>query len=298
MAADLIKRWLPYVSGFDELFTEGSKLTTVPGAAAIDSPTLPLHHGRHPIVICSPHPDDEALYGGLPLRLQDETHHVLNLAITLGSNPARMVERKKELAASCGVLGFDCRLAEEPLGFVNIASAIQEDTSLRQRQCNMLTDHFNREMPDLIVFPHADDHHPTHMAVHHLSMAAARQHSRSTNRSLLLAETEFWHPMKNPNLLLGLSPEIIARIIAALVCHQGEVSRNPYHLSLPARLLDNVRRGAELLRFPDGPRPQYRFAEIYRVSRLDRGRQKKIKGGLATAIPPDSALTLADLLSL
>ena len=75
-----------------------------------------MHEGRHDIIICSPHPDDEALTGALPLRLKKENSRILNLAMTLGSNPARQKERKAELAAACRVLGFDCLLVHEPLG--------------------------------------------------------------------------------------------------------------------------------------------------------------------------------------
>jgi hypothetical protein len=114
---------------------------------------------------------------------------------------------------------------------------------------------------------------------------------------VLLAETEYWHPLAEPNLLLGLAPETIARLITALLCHQGEIGRNPYHLSLPARLMDNVRRGAEIMRHGDRG-VQFPFAEIYRLSRLDRGRLRAIKRGMALTIPPEHNLTLNELQSL
>ena len=39
----------------------------------------------------------------------------------------------------------------------------------------------------------------------------------------------------------------VADLMAALSLHVGEVARNPYHLRLPAWMIDNVRRGAELV---------------------------------------------------
>ena len=103
--------------------------------------------------------------------------------------------------------------------------------------------------------------------------------------------------MPRPNLLLGLAPETIARLIIALLCHRGEIANNPYHLSLPARFMDNVRRGREIMQY-NGRKPLCTFAEIYRISRLDRGRLQKIKRGMVAAIPPEYNLTLNKLKSL
>ena len=51
--------------------------------------------------------------------------------------------------------------------------------------------------------------------------------------------------MIDPNLMLEMSAEDLADMIVATTFHVGEVNRNPYHLSLPAWMMDNVRRGAE-----------------------------------------------------
>jgi LmbE family N-acetylglucosaminyl deacetylase len=296
--ADLFRTWLRYVKQFSDLYKAGLDLPGVPSSGDSVLQTLPMREGRHAVVICSSHPDDEALSGALPLRLKREETRILNLAMTLGSNPARQKKRKAELAASCRVLGFDCQLVHEPLGFSNLAHAsATNDVPARQQRIDILTSHFNREMPDLILFPHARDGHPVHEEVYRMALAAARQHSEIKNRRVLLAETEYWHPLAEPNLLLGLAPETIARLITALLCHQGEIGRNPYHLSLPARLMDNVRRGAEIMRHGDRG-VQFPFAEIYRLSRLDRGRLRAIKRGMALTIPPEHNLTLNELQSL
>ncbi len=294
----LFRTWFQYVKRFSDLYKSGWDLPGVPSSGASDMQTLPMREGRHAVVICSSHPDDEALSGALPLRLQSEDTRILNLAMTLGSNPARQKKRKAELAASCRILGFDCQLVHEPLGFSYITHAGEtNDAPARQERIDILTGHFNREMPDLILFPHALDGHPVHEEVHRLALAAARQHSEIHKRKILLAETEYWHPHQQPNLLLGLTPATIARLITALLCHQGEVGRNPYHLSLPARLMDNVRRGAETMRYGD-PCIQFPFAEIYKLSWLDRSRLQPIKRGMALTIPPEDKLTLNQLLAL
>jgi LmbE family N-acetylglucosaminyl deacetylase len=297
--ADLFRTWLRYVEQFSDLYKGGRNLPVgVPSGGDSALQTLPMCEGRHAVVICSSHPDDEALSGALPLRLKRAETRILNLAMTLGSNPARQKKRKAELAASCRVLGFDCQLVYEPLGFPNLTHVnATNDAPAWQERIDILTSHFNREMPELILFPHACDGHPVHEEVYRLALAAARQHSEIHNRRILLAETEYWHPMSDPNLLLGLAPATIARLITALLCHQGEIGRNPYHLSLPARLLDNVRRGTEIMRFGDQS-PQFPFAEIYRLSWLESGRLQPTKRGMALTIPPEDKLTLSELQAL
>jgi LmbE family N-acetylglucosaminyl deacetylase len=295
---DLFGTWLRYVEQFYELYEGGRDLPVVANDPDPALQSLPIRKGRHAVVICSPHPDDEALSGALPLRLQGEDTRVLNLAMTLGSNPVRQKQRQAELAAACRVLGFDCRLVCEPLAFSNITLAGEaDDIHVRQERIDILTGHFNRELPELILFPHGRDNHPAHEEVHRLALAAARQHSEIHNRRMLLAETEYWHPLSDPNLLLGLAPATIARLITALLCHQGEIGRNPYHLSLPARLLDNVRRGTEIMRHGDRS-VQFPFAEIYRLSWLENGRIEPTKRGMALTIPPEDKLTLSELQAL
>ena len=61
-----------------------------------------------PVMIFSPHPDDECIIGGLAVRLQREAHvRVLNVAVTQGSNKARQAARWEELRAACDYLGFE-----------------------------------------------------------------------------------------------------------------------------------------------------------------------------------------------
>ena len=58
----------------------------------------------------------------------------------------------------------------------------------------------------------------------------------------------------------------VADLVAALSLHVGEVARNPYHLSLPAWMQDNVRRGSELVGGQGGRAPEFTFATLYRLS--------------------------------
>ena len=60
----------------------------------------------------------------------------------------------------------------------------------------------------------------------------------------------------------------------------GEVARNAYHLRLPAWMIDNVRRGAELVGGQGGTAPRFAFATLYRLRRDADGRFHDVfKGG-------------------
>ena len=54
--------------------------------------------------------------------------------------------------------------------------------------------------------------------------------------------------------------------------HVGEVKRNPYHLLAPARMMDNVRRGSEVVGGQGAAAQSFPFAELYRVTFM-RGRE-------------------------
>jgi LmbE family N-acetylglucosaminyl deacetylase len=207
-----------------------------------------------------PHPDDESLGGLLPLRFRAEARaRVLCLPLTLGSDPARRAARAKEFRAACRVLAFSAR------PFPPDSPPTAEDIK------RILAD----EGPDVFVFPHPRDGHPRHMLCGRIARAAIA----ATRASLLAVETEFWHPMWRPNLLLEASPARRDTLLAALRCHAGELARADYDRRYPAWLVDNVRRGAERV-FPPGSPAVEGVAEgvLLRASRVVRGK--------ARALPP------------
>ncbi|MFX8262361.1 hypothetical protein ABTL46_21145, partial [Acinetobacter baumannii] len=65
-------------------------------------------------------------------------------------------------------------------------------------------------------------------------------------------------------------------LVTALSFHVGEVARNPYHLSLPAWMIDNVRRGGELINKQGRAVPDYSFATLYRVRRWQNGELNEV----------------------
>src|SRR5437870_10251710 len=92
-------------------------------------------------------------------------------------------------------------------------------------------------------------------------------------------DTEFWGQMIDPNLMVEISAQDLTDMICALTFHAGEVQRNPYHLLLPAWMLDNVRRGAELVGGQGAAAPDFTFAALYRLRKWGQNRVIDVLAG-------------------
>jgi hypothetical protein len=134
-----------------------------------------------------------------------------------------------------------------------------------------------KHQPRAIFFPHELDWNSTHVGTHFLVMDALT--TLPPAFTCFTVETEFWGQMPAPNLMVELNPEQLADLITALTFHVGEVKRNPYHLTLPAWMIDNVRRGAELVGGQGGEAPDFTFATLYRLRKWSDGRQEKVHDG-------------------
>jgi hypothetical protein len=105
-----------------------------------------------------------------------------------------------------------------------------------------------------------------------------------------VVETEFWGAMSTPNLMVETSVDDLARMMAALSFHVGEVRRNPYHLLVPAWMMDNVRRGSEVVLGQGGAAPDFTFATLYRLRRWKDGRlQQEYEGGRSLSASASAA---------
>jgi hypothetical protein len=100
-------------------------------------------------------------------------------------------------------------------------------------------------------------------------------------------ETEFWGAMSAPNLMLELAADEVASLVEALTWHVGEVRRNPYHLSLPAWMIDNVRRGSELVLGQGAAAAPFTFATLYCVRIWQNG-------GFSPVLPRGCSLSARD----
>ena len=216
-------------------------------------------------LILSPHPDDECIIGGLPLRLLKEGGlRIVNVAITQGSNPARKQERLQELQGACGWIGFELEQTG-PDGLERIRPETPlEDPFHWSDAVSTLSKIFQKYNPATIFLPHAKDWNQTHLGTHLLALDALE---RANDLCPILIETEYWGQMPEPNLMVENTIEEVAELLGALSHHQGELERNPFHLRLPAWMQDNVRRGAEVVGGQGGSAPDFAFATLYRVSR-------------------------------
>ena len=284
------RAWQRYVQGYAELFSGETSPTfpsAVPGALPVDAPPR--------VVLCSPHPDDELLTGLLPLRLKEDAGAVVtDIAVTLGSNPARRQERLAELHRACAVVGFGVRLAKEPEGFSDVSAMARGlDPAGWQAKVEGVAAHLAELQPDLLLFPHVQDSHPTHIGTHFLALAAALRYSRDNGATVLIAETGYWQPHPAPNLLVGATAEQVALLITALAEHRGEMARSPYHRALPPRMIDTVRRSNELVQGYGSAATGMLFGEDYRLGVIRQGGLAFGHGALVVA--PGEPLTMARL---
>src|SRR5262245_13200150 len=160
-------------------------------------------------LIFSPHPDDEVIIGGLPLRLlREQGWQVINVAVTLGSSPARQSQRWAELEACCRHIGFDLQ-ATGPHGLegINLKSRAA-DPAAWNRSVTRISELIRGHRPQAVFFPHDDDWNSTHIGTHHLVVDALAQ--GGSDLECLAVETEFWGAMKAPNLLVeSAEPDLV-----------------------------------------------------------------------------------------
>jgi LmbE family N-acetylglucosaminyl deacetylase len=215
------------------------------------------------VLIFAPHPDDEIITGALPLRLmREQGFAVIDVAVTLGSRVDRRAKRSMELQAACAYIGF---------GLIHLGRAGLEGINLQARERNpadwdaavtAVAGVLAAQQPVVVFLPHAADWNATHIGVHNLVVEAMRCLPGLVCR---VVETEYWGAMAVPNLMVESTPADVADLVAALSLHIGEVARNAYHLRLPAWMMDNVRRGTELIGGQGATAPRFVFATLYRL---------------------------------
>jgi LmbE family N-acetylglucosaminyl deacetylase len=222
------------------------------------------------ILIFSPHPDDECIVGGLALRfLREAGYRVTNVAVTLGSNRQRQQPRLEELKAACAYLGFGlCQTTPTGLEGVSAKVRAQQPEAWRQK-VEVVAGILRARQPRLIFLPHDADWNSTHVGTHHLVMDALR--TLAPGPECHLVETEFWGAMADPNLMVQLTAEDVGDMVAGITFHVEEVKRNPYHLTLPAWMHDNVRRGGELVGGQGQAAPDFCLATLYRFRQWKNG---------------------------
>ncbi len=226
----------------------------------------------------SPHPDDECIVGGMAVRLMREARmNVINVAVTQGSKKERQAERYKELENACHYVGFGL-IATAANGLEKINPKTRTADPAYWSECvKVIADILENNQPKVILFPHEHDWNGTHIGTHFLVMDALKR--MPIGFECYIVETEFWGQMNDPNLMLEISADDLTDMVTATTFHVGEVKRNPYHLLLPAWMLDNVRRGSELVGGQGGAAPDFTFAALYRLRKWTQGRVAKAFDG-------------------
>lgn len=208
-------------------------------------------------VMLAPHPDDECIVGLLPLRLREEQgFEIIVVPATLGSRPERREARERELRAACGCIGFKPRIPSTVK--TGVAGAEEIRALLEEIR------------PQAVFAPHSRDGHPTHRATHWLALEAMDKAGGAWE----VVETEYWHPLEKPNLMVSSSRDQLDALSGALRQHRGEMVRNDYADRLPAWMEDNVRRGAELVGGFGAAAPKIAYATLYRWRRRSGGKWK------------------------
>lgn len=279
--------FLPFVCSLRDAVREAG-LISAPDTV---SRTPEIRPDRTDVLLFSPHPDDEALVGGLPLRLAREAGlNVVNVAVTLGSRVEERAVRLLEAERSCALLGFGLMLPC-PEGFNAVHPATRTASAdLWSGMVRQVREVLRERQPECIFLPHAGDWHSTHVGTHWLVEDALHAMALAGEPfSGLIFETEYWSTNPAPNLMVESSLEDTALLVAAAARHASQVGRNPYHLRLPALMLDTVRRGGELISGQYATAPGMDFATLYRVSRW--------KNNALHAIPGRQNLRAADRLT-
>jgi len=255
--------YLKFVSEYARLINEGAGCQ-LGGFPPVARSSLSKDAPR--ALVFSPHPDDECIVGALPLRLlREQKMNVINVAVTQGSRKDRQMERLNELRNACDYLGFGLiQSAECGLEKINVKSR-EHEPELWEKSVQIVAGIIADNKPNVIFIPHENDWNSTHIGTHFLVMDALQTLPESF--CCWICANEFWAPMNNPNLMIETSVADLTDLVTALSFHVGEVSRNPYHLRLPAWMQDNVRRGGELVGGQGGEPPNYVFATLYRLQK-------------------------------
>jgi LmbE family N-acetylglucosaminyl deacetylase len=268
--------WLRFLAEVTRAVDAGKTIPLGPSSAPVAAAPVAPAASAGKVVYCAPHPDDEVLSGALAFRFRlDSGAKVTNIAITLGSDKQQRPRRLRELTSACAAAGFDLVIPLDPSGFDHVTESNRSEKPKEwAEKVDALREIFDRENPDAVFAPHAHDFNSTHLGTHWLAVDALAGHlERKTRDPVLLIETEFWHQMERPNLMVGLTRELVAAQLVAVAEYGGEMTRNPYHRLHACRLMDNVRRGSEVVGGQGAAARDFTFAEIYNVSFM-KGRER------------------------
>lgn len=254
-----------FVEQYEKLYRDGKRIAlggfpnSLKPQIAANAPTA---------LIFSPHPDDECIIGALPLRLLREAKmRVINVAVTQGSKKERQSGRLDELQKACDFMGYEL-IQTRPTGLERVNGKTREqDPAFWKESVGTIAEILARTRPRVIFFPHEDDWNSSHIGTHYLVSDALK----TLDLNCCTVETEYWGQNNRPNLMVQSTAQDVADLVAGTSFHVGEVTRNPFHLFLPAWMQENVRRGSELVGGQGEAAPDWTFATLYRLRQWERG---------------------------
>ncbi|HOX55735.1 MAG TPA: PIG-L family deacetylase [Candidatus Paceibacterota bacterium] len=263
------------VSDYARLLKQGR---TFPLGTFPPAPRVEIPPNAPKALFFAPHPDDECIVGALAVRLMRQARmNLINVAVTFGSNKERQQARLRELQNACKYIGFNL-VTTAPNGLEKINPKAREQDPQHWAACvKIIKGIIEQHQPKVVLCPHDRDWNSTHIGTHYLVMDALKQMPASF--ACHIVETEFWGAMTDPNLMVEISAEDLAVMMAATSFHVGEVGRNPYHLLLPPWMMDNVRRGGEVVGGQGGAAPDYTFAVLYRLRKWSQGQATRFFEG-------------------
>jgi LmbE family N-acetylglucosaminyl deacetylase len=210
--------------------------------------------GVRTVLHLSPHPDDEVIGAGATLlALRDTGHHVINLAVTLGSDEAERPRRLHEVETACARAGFEL-VVHDPGS--DLAAAVR--ALIDERGAG------------LVVAPSPHDGHPRHEAVGRAARDAVEA-GRGADPPPRLWLWGLWADLPRPTLYHGFDEVLMRQAIHVLEAHAGELERNDYRALVRARATANRVLGAQRVFGWGAEARPLPYAELLTEAVLDEG---------------------------
>jgi hypothetical protein len=149
------------------------------------------------------------------------------------------------------------------------AKTREQDPAFWKQSVSTVAEILKKTAPKIIFVPHEQDWNSSHIGTHFLVTDALK--TLGSDFNCYVVETEYWGANYRPNLMVQSTAEEVSDLVAGTSFHVGEVTRNPFHLFLPAWMQENVRRGSELVGGQGEAAPDWAFATLYRLRRWKNG---------------------------
>jgi len=171
------------------------------------------------VLVLAPHPDDEAIACGGALCLHaDKGDRVTVVFLTSGELGLKDLGRDEVRQ----IREAEARAAAEILGVRDLAFLRCTDSQVGAELSNataLLQPILERERPQLIYLPHAQEWHPDHKAAAELAQCVPE--------SAELLFYEIWTPIQQPQHIIDITA-VWDRKLAAVRAHASQMTQWPY----------------------------------------------------------------------